>query len=160
MRGCGGECETRSWGWAWPNEGNLSCVTHAAVQLLNQMVQYSHARCDATFAALSDATRRGVVEALMRQDASISDLAQRFDMTLTGMKKHVGVLEQAGLVRTVKQGRVKPLKPRAAQHRLPSAGRGGAAAADRRACAPERGRRRRFFLPRVRAPRVTLRRLR
>ncbi len=77
------------------------------MHLLNQMVQYPHARCDATFAALSDATRRGVVEALMRQDASISDLAQRFDMTLTGMKKHVGVLEQAGLVRTVKQGRVR-----------------------------------------------------
>ena len=71
------------------------------------MVQYMAPRFDATFAALSDATRRGVVEALMRQDASISDLAQRFDMTLTGMKKHVGVLEQAGLVRTVKQGRVR-----------------------------------------------------
>ena len=55
------------------------------------MVQYAQTRYDATFAALSDATRRGVVEALMRQDASISDLAQRFDMTLTGMKKHVGL---------------------------------------------------------------------
>lgn len=71
------------------------------------MVQYSQTRFDATFAALSDATRRGVLEALGRSDASISDLATRFHMTLTGMKKHVGVLEQAGLVRTEKVGRVR-----------------------------------------------------
>ena len=71
------------------------------------MVHYTPSRIDTTFAALSDATRRGVVEALMRQDASISDLAAQFDMTLTGMKKHVGVLEQAGLVSTQKIGRVR-----------------------------------------------------
>lgn len=71
------------------------------------MVQYSQPRFDASFAALSDATRRGVVEALMAQDATISDLAARFGMTLTGMKKHVGVLEQAGLVTTHKRGRVR-----------------------------------------------------
>jgi DNA-binding transcriptional ArsR family regulator len=71
------------------------------------MVQHSQTHCDATFAALSDATRRGVVEALMRQDATISDLAMRFDMTLTGMKKHVGILEQAGLVTSRKVGRVR-----------------------------------------------------
>ena len=59
------------------------------------MVQYQ-AHLDATFAALSDVTRRGVLEQLGSADASISELAQRFDMTLTGMKKHVGVLEQAG----------------------------------------------------------------
>jgi len=70
------------------------------------MVQY-YAQMDATFAALSDATRRGVVEALMRQEASISDLAERFDMTLTGMNKHVSVLEAAGLVVTQKRGRVR-----------------------------------------------------
>ena len=75
--------------------------------ILNQMVQYSQTRFDASFAALSDVTRRGVLEALMGQDASISDLAQRFDMTLTGMKKHVGVLEAAGLVTTAKRGRVR-----------------------------------------------------
>ena len=57
------------------------------------MVQYSH--LDASFAALSDATRRGVLEQLGRADASITDLAEKFHMTLTGMKKHVGVLEQA-----------------------------------------------------------------
>ena len=62
---------------------------------------------DASFAALSDPTRRGVIEQLLRQDASITDLAQRFQMTLTGMKKHVGVLEQAGLVTTEKVGRVR-----------------------------------------------------
>jgi DNA-binding transcriptional ArsR family regulator len=71
------------------------------------MVQYSTAHLDAAFAALSDATRRGVLEQLGRADASISDLAGKFHMTLTGMKKHVGVLEQAGLVATEKVGRVR-----------------------------------------------------
>ena len=70
------------------------------------MVQYS-GRLDASFAALSDATRRGVLEQLGRADASISDLAEEFHMTLTGMRKHVGVLEQAGLVTTEKVGRVR-----------------------------------------------------
>ncbi|MBZ9748427.1 helix-turn-helix domain-containing protein [Mesorhizobium sp. CO1-1-7] len=74
------------------------------------MVQYSPARLDASFAALSDATRRGVLEQLGRADASITDLAQKFHMTLTGMKKHVGVLEQAGLVTTRKVGRVRTCK--------------------------------------------------
>jgi DNA-binding transcriptional ArsR family regulator len=69
------------------------------------MVQYTGARFDAAFAALSDATRRGVLEQLGRADASITDLAEKFHMTLTGMKKHVGVLEQAGLVTTEKVGR-------------------------------------------------------
>jgi DNA-binding transcriptional ArsR family regulator len=71
------------------------------------MVQYSPTRLDASFAALSDATRRGVLEQLWREDASITALAERFHMTLTGMKKHVGVLEQAGLVTTEKVGRVR-----------------------------------------------------
>ena len=74
------------------------------------MVQYTRARLDASFAALSDATRRGVLEQLGRSDASITDLAERFHMTLTGMKKHVGVLEQAGLVATEKLGRVRTCK--------------------------------------------------
>ncbi|MCW5965954.1 MAG: helix-turn-helix transcriptional regulator [Bryobacterales bacterium] len=71
------------------------------------MVQYQPARLDAAFAALSDSTRRGVLARLGRADASITDLAQNFQMTLTGMKKHVAVLEQAGLVRTEKVGRVR-----------------------------------------------------
>ena len=74
------------------------------------MVQYTRAHLDASFAALSDATRRGVLERLGRSDASITDLAERFRMTLTGMKKHVGVLEQAGLVTTEKVGRVRTCK--------------------------------------------------
>lgn len=74
------------------------------------MVQYSRTHLDASFAALSDATRRGVLERLGRADASITDLAETFDMTLTGMKKHVGVLEQAGLVTTEKVGRVRTCK--------------------------------------------------
>jgi DNA-binding transcriptional ArsR family regulator len=71
------------------------------------MVQYIRARFDTSFAALSDATRRGVLEQLGRADASITDLAEKFRMTLTGMKKHVGVLERAGLVTTEKVGRVR-----------------------------------------------------
>ena len=74
------------------------------------MVQYTQTRFDAAFAALSDATRRGVLEQLGRADASITDLAEKFHMTLTGMKKHVGVLEQAGLVTTEKVGRVRTCK--------------------------------------------------
>ncbi len=78
--------------------------------ILNPMVQYMRARLDASFAALSDATRRGVLEQLGRSDASITDLAEKFHMTLTGMKKHVGVLEQSGLVTTEKLGRVRTCK--------------------------------------------------
>ena len=71
------------------------------------MVQYTQTRFDASFAALSDATRRGVLEQLGRADASITDLAEKFHMTLTGIKKHIGILEQAGLVATKKVGRVR-----------------------------------------------------
>lgn len=71
------------------------------------MVQHNPTHFSASFAALADATRRGVLERLARGDASITDLADRFDMTLTGMKKHVGVLELAGLVTTEKIGRVR-----------------------------------------------------
>jgi DNA-binding transcriptional ArsR family regulator len=74
------------------------------------MVHHSGARLDASFAALSDATRRGVLEQLGRADASITELAEKFHMTLTGMKKHVGVLERAGLVATEKVGRVRTCK--------------------------------------------------
>jgi DNA-binding transcriptional ArsR family regulator len=74
------------------------------------MVQYVTAHLDASFAALSDATRRGVLEQLGRADSSITDLAKTFHMTLTGMKKHVGVLEKAGLVSTEKVGRVRTCK--------------------------------------------------
>ncbi len=74
------------------------------------MVQYITAHLDASFAALSDATRRGVLEQLGRADSSITDLAEKFHMTLTGMKKHVGVLELAGLVATEKVGRVRTCK--------------------------------------------------
>ena len=77
---------------------------------LNHMVQYIQTRVNASFAAISDATRRGVLEQLGRADASITDLASKFHMTLTGMKKHVGILEQAGLVTTQKIGRVRTCK--------------------------------------------------
>ncbi|MGB2713024.1 MAG: metalloregulator ArsR/SmtB family transcription factor [Vicinamibacterales bacterium] len=84
------------------------------------MVQYTGSRLDASFAALSDVTRRGVLEQLGRADASITDLAEKFHMTLTGMKKHVAVLEQAGLVKTAKVGRVRTcrLGPRRLQEEM------------------------------------------
>jgi DNA-binding transcriptional ArsR family regulator len=71
------------------------------------MVQFNHAALDASFAALADPTRRGILDRLGRADASVTELADSFDMTLTGMKKHIGVLEQAGLVTTEKVGRVR-----------------------------------------------------
>jgi DNA-binding transcriptional ArsR family regulator len=74
------------------------------------MVQYLTTRLDASFAALSDGTRRGVLEQLGRADCTITDLAEKFHMTLTGMKKHVGVLEEVGLVTTEKVGRVRTCK--------------------------------------------------
>src|SRR5258708_10417263 len=87
------------------------CARPCSAVTLNQMAQLSKAaQLDAAFAALSDATRRGVLEQLGRTDASITDLAERFHMTLTGMKKHVGVLERAGLVTTEKVGRVRTCK--------------------------------------------------
>ena len=89
---------------------------HSCAAILNHMAQYSGTSLDASFAALSDVTRRGVLEQLGRADASITDLAERFHMTLTGMKKHVGVLEHAGLVVTEKVGRVRTC--RLGLHRL------------------------------------------
>ena len=74
------------------------------------MVKHLGAGLNASFAALSDTTRRGVLEQLGRADASITDLAAKFHMTLTGMKKHVDVLENAGLVMTEKVGRVRTCK--------------------------------------------------
>ena len=74
------------------------------------MAQYSQTHFDASFGALSDVTRRGILERLGRADASITALAAKFQMTLTGIKKHVGVLEQAGLVTTEKVGRVRTCK--------------------------------------------------
>jgi len=77
-----------------------------AFPILNHMLQYSD-RLDRTFAAVADPTRRGILERLGRSDASITDLASAFDMTLTGMKKHVKILEESGLVTTEKVGRVR-----------------------------------------------------
>jgi DNA-binding transcriptional ArsR family regulator len=74
--------------------------------ILNLMVQ-SHPDLDTAFGALSDPTRRGILERLGSGEASISDLATSFEMTLTGIKKHVAVLEEAGLVSTEKVGRVR-----------------------------------------------------
>ena len=84
-----------------------SLLERTQCAILNRMVQYMTTRLDTSFAAISDPTRRGVLDRLGRADASITELAAAFHMTLTGMKKHVGVLEQAGLVTTKKIGRVR-----------------------------------------------------
>src|SRR6185437_11452498 len=103
-----GRCrDRRSHRSSWPPPLHAA---NACVNILNQMVQYMTTRLDTSFAALSDPTRRGVLEQLGRAGASITDLAEKFDMTLTGMKKHVGVLEQAALVTTKKVGRVRTCK--------------------------------------------------
>jgi DNA-binding transcriptional ArsR family regulator len=62
---------------------------------------------DASFAALADPTRRGILEHLGRGVATVTELAERFEMTLTGIKKHIGLLEEAGMVVTEKRGRVR-----------------------------------------------------
>ncbi len=74
------------------------------------MVQCVNSPLDLSFSALSDATRRGIIDQLGQADASITSLADTFQMTLTGMKKHIQVLERAGLVVTQKVGRVRTCK--------------------------------------------------
>src|SRR5205823_6973724 len=110
--GCGLEIPVAGLGHAAPE---IHCLTvwfplarrKSICYKLTHMVQFNETRLDASFAALSDATRRGVLEQLSRADASITDLAGKFHMTLTGMKKHVAVLERAALVTTEKAGRVR-----------------------------------------------------
>ena len=70
------------------------------------MVNYQ-VTLDTAFTAVADPTRRGILERLGQADASISELAEAFRMTLTGIKKHVGILEQARLVTTRKAGRIR-----------------------------------------------------
>jgi DNA-binding transcriptional ArsR family regulator len=98
------------WQEATGAPGSVACAVPGQNAILNYMVQYRQAPFDASFAALSDATRRGVLERLGGADASITELAEKFHMTLTGMKKHVAVLERAGLVVTEKVGRVRTCK--------------------------------------------------
>ena len=100
------EAHSRKDVWAAAFDARSCARPHIGV-ILNHMVQYSTPALDLSFAALSDATRRGVIEQLGRADASITSLAEKFQMTLTGMKKHVNVLEKAGLVTTRKVGRVR-----------------------------------------------------
>jgi DNA-binding transcriptional ArsR family regulator len=90
-----------------PTVSKTACTVSKHGCILNHMVQYTATHLDASFAALADGTRRGVLEQLGRAESSITDLAEKFDMTLTGMLKHVGVLEDAGLVITEKVGRVR-----------------------------------------------------
>ena len=88
-------------------EGGTPLLRNGAQRvILNHMVQLSE-RLDSAFSALGDTTRRRVLERVGRGEASISELAGAFDMTLTGMKKHVQVLEDAELVTTEKVGRVR-----------------------------------------------------
>ena len=78
------------------------------------MVNYSGALLDSTFAALSDATRRGILARLARQgETSVSDLAAPYKMSLPAVSKHLRVLEHAGLVSRQKDGRVHRCRLRA-----------------------------------------------
>ena len=86
--------------------GHVALADGSAGAILNHMVHNSD-RLDSAFSALSDRTRRGVLERLGRGNASITTLAAAFEMTLTGMRKHVRILEEAGLVETSKVGRVR-----------------------------------------------------
>lgn len=97
---------------AGPGQGRLwtLALPARAEYTLNHMVQCADPPLDLSFAALSDATRRGIIDQLGQGDASITSLAEKFQMTLTGMKKHVQVLERAGLVVTQKVGRVRTCK--------------------------------------------------
>ena len=70
------------------------------------MVQYP-TTVDRAFAALADPTRRAVLERLGAGSATISELAEPFGMSLTGMKKHIRLLEEANLVATEKVGRAR-----------------------------------------------------
>ena len=92
-------------GWRCPND-SPALRTRAPHRTVNHMVQYT-TTLDSTFAAVADPTRRGILAYLGRRDASITELADTFAMTLTGMKKHVAVLEQTRLVATKKEGRVR-----------------------------------------------------
>ncbi len=85
-------------------------LSKRAWYILNCVVQYVNVPLDLSFTALSDATRRGIIDQLGRGDASITSLAHTFRMTLTGIKKHVQILERAGLVVTNKVGRVRTCK--------------------------------------------------
>ena len=81
-------------------------ASRSVVPILNHMVHQS-SRLDEAFSALSDPTRRGILDRVARGDATISDLASEFEMTLTGVRKHVKILEEAGLLTTEKIGRVR-----------------------------------------------------
>jgi DNA-binding transcriptional ArsR family regulator len=71
------------------------------------MVQYQQEQLDRTFAALADPTRRGILERLGAGSATLSEIAVPYEMSLTGLKKHVRVLEDAELVTTEKVGRAR-----------------------------------------------------
>ncbi len=74
------------------------------------MVQYRVAQIDRVAAAISDPTRRAIIERLARGPARISEVAEPFPMSLTGVCKHVRVLEGAGLVRRTRRGRDNTLE--------------------------------------------------
>jgi DNA-binding transcriptional ArsR family regulator len=73
--------------------------------ILHRSVQYQGATLDRKFFALSDPTRRSILERLARGPANLGELAAPFGLTLNGVKKHVGVLEEVDLVKTSKVGR-------------------------------------------------------
>jgi DNA-binding transcriptional ArsR family regulator len=74
------------------------------------MVKYSSNRLDAVFAALSDPTRRAIIRRLATDGATVTELAEPFDMSLPAISKHLHVLQEAGLVSRTKDGRIHRLQ--------------------------------------------------
>ena len=82
-------------------------TTRRSVFIFNQMVKYLSNTLDATFGALADPTRRSILEHLIAGEASVTSLAEPFDMSLPAVSKHLRVLEKAGLLTQEKDGRVR-----------------------------------------------------
>jgi DNA-binding transcriptional ArsR family regulator len=91
----------------------IALTTYVISWILYQMVKRSEKKLDTIFAALSDATRRGMLTRLVEGETSVSDLAAPYSMSLPAVAKHLGVLEAAGLIVRHKTGRVSRCRLRA-----------------------------------------------
>jgi DNA-binding transcriptional ArsR family regulator len=92
----------------------IACAPPSARAIINQMVKYSPRSLNRTFAALADPTRRGILEHLSHGDRCVSDLAKPYSMSLPAVSKHLRVLENAGLIRRRRRGRIHSLQLEAA----------------------------------------------
>lgn len=93
--------------WYWCFRATNVLTGFRSAIIFNQMVKYVDATLDSTFAALADPTRRSILERLAHGESSVTELAQPFDVSLPAISKHLGVLENAGLLLREKDGRVR-----------------------------------------------------